>query len=106
MTEVIAYTGLSEENRQVLDGAMGQISSRITVERLSDKIPAIGQIRDLNTELLRILHHTYVLLVQRNELRLVVDEDRKNRYGQTEDEALEEINGLLNNIAGNVARWM
>ena len=97
---------LTEKEKSILDAQLKQISDRLTIERLSDKIPAIAQVRELNTELLRIMHHLRVIFIQRNNMQLVLNEDGKNNFGQSEDEALSDINQALNNVDVVCARWM
>lgn len=96
---------LTEEQQKLLDRAMKQISDRITIERLADRLPAIGQLQRINTELVRILHHAVVVFVQRNELKLIVDDEGRNLIGQPQDEALDEVNTMLNTMVQAVARF-
>ena len=102
----VVETHLTDEHKEILDQQLRQISQRLTIERLSEKIPVIKQMQGLNSELIRLLHHLRVVLVQRNTMQLVLNEDGKNNYGQDEKEALEEINQALHTLDITVARWM
>ncbi len=87
---------LTEEHEEILNAQMKQINSRLTIERLADKVPAIRELQNANKRLLSTIARALLTLVYRNELQLVLDENGLNKIGQTEQEALGEINRVLN----------
>ena len=102
----VAQAGLSEEDKAVLDRVLAKISHRLTLERLSERMPAVSGLMAENKELIKLMMYLRVVFIQRNDFQLLVDEDGKNKYGQDKEEAVDEINSLLSQIDKAVARWL
>lgn len=97
---------LGEKERAILDRVYKQAEDRLIIEILADKMPVLGEVLDNNRVLVQLLHDTYVMVILRNQLTLQVDENGKNAHGQTQEEALQEINHLFDAISKTVARLM
>ena len=95
---------MTEDETKALERVYAKMIDRVVVDSLCRKLPPLAELKNVNDTLVTLLRDVYVILVQRNELTLIVDEEGKNKFGQTQDEALDQINEVLSAVARTVAR--
>lgn len=61
-------------NKPYLNAALAQINERITVERLAEKVPAIGNLKKSNELLTQIMNRVAVV-VQKHQLTIMTDDE-------------------------------
>ena len=98
---------LTEEQKESIDRALSQISHRITLERLTDKVQGIAELRTQNRQLLQLLQMVYVVFIVRNDMQLLIDAETKtNKAGQPQSEAETEVNNVIDEIIRVVAMYL
>ena len=98
---------LNEEQQNTLENELRKVSDRLTIERLSDRLPALKDLIDLNRLLIRGLNNGVVLFTQKNDVLIAIDEETgRTKSGQTREEALAEVNDYLNTLVQLSARYL
>lgn len=88
---------LTDEEKEWIDRATAQISDRITLERLSERVPAVKRLID-DLEKIVQLSHVAASVFQVYGLTIQINDDGKTNEGLDGEEAKQKVTEALNAV--------